>query len=142
MRRKKQKHQAVFKVLREIRYKTIPNKKQRYPTIGDYFKKGREEEIRVSDMKNSDYEFLVLIHELIEWYLTEKRGIKQKDIDAFDITYEKERNKGLHKAWEEPGFDKRAPYLKEHTFATEMEKLLAKEMGVNWKKYENTQDNL
>jgi hypothetical protein len=29
-------------------------------------------------MSDSDYEFLVILHEMIEWYLTQKRGIKEK----------------------------------------------------------------
>ena len=124
-----------MKHLPNINLKSIPHKEHRYETVGDYFKLFGNWEFRVSKMSNPDYEFLVIFHELIEWYLTQKRGITEKDIKKFDIQYEKEREQGLHSQEDEPGFDKKAPYVKEHTFATKIEKLMAKELGVNWKSY-------
>lgn len=126
-----------MKNLSNINYKSIDNNKQRYPTVGDYFKSKNGWDFRVSKMK-ADYEFLVFIHELTEWYLTQKRGISEPSITKFDVMFEKEREEGKHSIDKEPGFDKRAPYLKEHTFATKIEKLLAKELGVNWSEYDRT----
>ena len=120
-----------------INIKTIPHKEHRYPTLGDYWRNtDGKQEMRISEMGNDDYAFMIAIHELIEWYLTEKRGIKEEDIKAFDELFEKERLRGLHAEKEEAGFDSRAPYLKEHAFATNIEKQLAKELGVNWDKYD------
>jgi hypothetical protein len=119
-----------------ITIESIPHKAHRYETVGDYFKTNKAWNFRVSKMSNQDYEFLVIMHEMIEWYLTQKRGITEKSILKFDIQYEKEREQGLHSQDDEPGFDKKAPYRKEHAFATEIEKLLAKELKVNWNKYD------
>jgi hypothetical protein len=59
-----------------IEIKTIPDKKQRYNTVGDYWIKDGKEYIRVSDMNNWEYETLIALHELIEATLCRKRGIK------------------------------------------------------------------
>ena len=120
-----------------INIKTIPHKEHRYPTLGDYWRSADgKQEMRISEMGNDDYAFMIAVHELIEWYITEKRGIKEEDIEAFDEAFEKERLQGLHTEKDEAGFDPRAPYVKEHTFATEIEKQLAKELGVDWEIYD------
>ena len=117
-----------MKHLPNIKYKTIPHKKQRYDTAGDYWitKKGNWE-IRISEMK-ADYEFMVLIHELVEFYLTQKKGITEPDIMYFD-THE-------GKYSDDPGMMKSAPYHKEHMFATKIEKMICKQMGLDWEKYD------
>ncbi len=120
-----------------INIKTIPHKEHRYPTLGDYWRSvDGTQEMRISEMGNDDYAFMIAVHELIEWYITEKRGIKEENIKAFDESFEKERLQGLHTEKDEAGFDSRAPYVKEHTFATEIEKQLAKELGVDWDAYD------
>jgi hypothetical protein len=120
----------------DIHIKTIPHEEHRYPTLGDYWKtENGKQEIRISDMGNDDYAFLVAVHELIEWYLTEKRGIKEEDIKAFDEKFETERLQGLHADEEDGGMDPRAPYIKEHTLATNIEKELTRELGIAWDKY-------
>jgi len=129
----------MAKHLPKINISAIPHKSQRYETVGDYFFNGNEQEFLISRMSNPDYEFLVLMHELTEWYLTQKRGIKEKDITAFDLLFEAMRVKGNV---DEPGFAKNCPYKNEHAFATKIEKLLAKELGVDWKTYDDTVVNL
>jgi hypothetical protein len=122
--------------MRPIIANTIEHKDQRYPTVGDYFIDwlGRRRVV-ISEMKDDRYEQLVLIHELVEMFLVEDRKISEKSIDAFDKKFEAERKKGKRPKDAEPGNDKRAPYFKEHQFATKVEMMLAKELGVNWKKY-------
>lgn len=122
--------------LPKIIFDVIPHKKHRYPTVGDYYRKNGELHIRVSKM-NSKHEFLVLIHELIEWYLTEEKDISIQEIDDFDILYEKTKLDNS-----EPGDSPNAPYYKEHQFATEIEKLLAIRLGVNWSKYDQIVNKL
>lgn len=80
-----------------------------------------------------DYEFLVAVHELVEWYLTKKRGIKEDDITKFDKSF---KGKG------EAGNNKKAPYHKEHRFATAIEVMVANELRIDWKEYEETLKNL
>lgn len=117
----------------DLTIKTIPHSSQRYETVGDYVQKDETWGFSISDMKNADYEFLVAVHELIEWYLTQKRGIEEEDITAFDTAYESRRPEG---DTSEPGDSPDAPYRKEHQFATEIEKRLAEELGVQWEEYD------
>jgi hypothetical protein len=67
--------------------KVIPHSLQRYNTVGDYVKDENGITITVSKMR-PHYEFLVAIHELIEAYLVQAKGIKIEDIDAFDKRFE------------------------------------------------------
>jgi hypothetical protein len=127
----------------KIQLKTIPHSKQRYPTCGDWiFNKDGSLSIVVSRMDPIDYSFLVAVHELIEAWLCQKRGIAEDDVTAFDLQFEREREQGKHSPDEEPGNDRRAPYWREHQFATRIERLIAKELGVNWKIYDDTVTNL
>lgn len=116
--------------LPKIVFDVIPHKKHRYPTVGDYYKKNGELHVRVSKM-NSKHEFLVLIHELIEFFLIDQKGISIKSIDDFDMLYEATKTDDS-----EPGNDPNAPYFEEHQYATYIEKLLAEKLGVNWQKYD------
>lgn len=90
-------------------------------------------QIRVSDMGNEDYESLVALHELVEVLLCQKRGITTEEVDAFDKAFEAARPDGNN---DEPGDDPKAPYKKEHFFATNIEKLMSAELGVDWTAYE------
>jgi hypothetical protein len=115
---------------------TIPHKKQRYPTVGDWIvARGRLRHIFISDMDNEDYAFLVGIHELIEAWLCLKRGISQKDVDKFDMDFEQNRDFGDES---EPGDSRKAPYFVEHQFATMVERMLATELGIDWDLYDHT----
>jgi hypothetical protein len=120
-------------------YRTIPHKYHEYPTVGNYnWTEDGLLVIFVSDMNNEDYEYLVMMHEQIEAHLCKKRGILEKDISDFDIQFEKDRALGLHSPDEEPGDSFLAPYNREHVFASKIERMLANELGVDWKEYEKT----
>lgn len=123
-------------------YKLIiqPPKKMRYPTTGDYFKTKSGWIIIGADLKNPDYNFLTLIHEFVELYLTQKRGISEPKIKKFDEWFEREKNKGRFRKILGPGWHLKAPYRKEHLIALKVEKLLAKELGVNQVKQGKTED--
>lgn len=113
-----------------ISIKTIPQKEQRYATIGDYYEENGVLNFRISELGNKDYEFLVRIHEEIEQYLCEKRGITNKMIDDYDMS-----EFGL--SIEDPGSHPKAPYHKEHMLALKVEKLLYKELDVNVDEFED-----
>jgi len=119
-----------------ISIETIPHQDQRYETCGDWYI-GPDDtiHIKVSDMGNADYEFLVALHELCEFWLCNKRGITDEQITAFDKKFEEDRAAGLHGDDEEPGDDPNAPYRREHFFATIIERMLAHELGVDWAEY-------
>lgn len=121
----------------KIIIETIPHNQQPYPTVGDWRKdEDGTVRIKVSDMGNDDYAFLVGIHEAIEQRLCEKRGITTEEVDAFDKKFETEREAGLHGDEDEAGDAPDAPYRKEHFFATNIEALISAELGVNWQEYE------
>lgn len=123
-----------------ISIRTIPHSQQRYPTVGDWiWDKNGDLIICISDMGNKKYEFLVALHELIEVMLCKERGITQLEVDDFDIAYEAKRNYG---DFSEPGDDPKAPYYNEHQFATCLERLMALELGVNWKEYDEKVSSL
>ncbi len=125
----------------EIHIKTIPHDSQRYPTVGDYWTSAAGvEEVRVSELPDWRYEALVAVHELIEMILTKQRGIAEEAISDFDVKFEREREEG--KAFGEPGDAPDAPYRDEHFFATNVERLLAAELGVDWFTYERLVDAL
>ena len=123
----------------KIIIETISHKSHRYETVGDwYFKKG-DLYVFVSDMKCVNYEFLIAIHEAIEAQLCCVRGIDEKKITAFDKRFENKRKKGNT---DEPGDSPKAPYRKEHFFATNIERQIAHELGVDWTKYEQKINSL
>ena len=70
-----------------IEIKTIPDKEQRYDTVGDYWKKDGVDEIRVSSISNRQYEFLIAIHEMVEQFLCESAGITDEEITKFDFPF-------------------------------------------------------
>ena len=110
----------------KINIKIIPGNEQRYPTLGDYWidKKTGDIEVRSTDTGNKDKDFAVILHELVEWYLIDKKGINVGDIDAFDINFENENGVG------EPGDMVGAPYRREHHIADIVERVLLVECGV------------
>ena len=117
----------IHRHIPKIEVKTIEHKKQRYNTVDDYYKEGHKRIFKISKLNNADYEFLLFIHALTEWYLTERIGITEETISKFD----KE-----HKMLDDPGRSKKAPYHKEHLFAEKVEKLISKKLGVDWDRYD------
>ena len=120
----------------KILIETIQHEKQRYPTVGDWYVDKEGWHIKVSKMGNWKYELLVAIHELIEYSLCKDRKITDAVVSKFDKQFEKEREVGVHSMDEEAGDSPLAPYRKEHFFATNLERLLAAALGVDWKKYD------
>jgi hypothetical protein len=117
-----------------IELRTIPHDEQRYETVGDWENlPDGSLRISVSDMGIEDYAFLVAIHEAVEVWLCNKRGITDEAVSAFDIEYEKNRPDGDES---EPGDHPDAPYRKEHFFATNIERMIALELGVDWAQYD------
>ena len=110
----------------QIIIKTIPHRKQRYHDVGDWwFDISGDLYIRVSESGNWKYEALIALHETIEAILCKDRGIKEPVIGKFMV--EDENNKST---------SREAPNYKEHRFAIKIEKQIAKELKVDWDKYE------
>ncbi len=119
-----------------INVETIPHEDQRYPTVGDYWNEDGVEQVRISKMMDWRYEILVTVHELIEMAITKHRGISERAITAFQVTFKKDRGSGA--AFGEPGDQRDAPSRREHFFATNLERLLAAELDVDWFNTMNT----
>ncbi len=120
--------------LPNIEVKVLPHKQQRYETVGDYlYINHKLLNVRISELE-PDEEFLIMIHELIEWYLNEREGITIGEVDKFDKAFEKKRKKGNT---DEPGDCPQAPYHENHKYATIIEKILAWRLKVDWDEYNN-----
>ena len=126
--------------MKDFNIKVIPHERQSYRTVGDYWETLKSFEIRVSRVNKSDYEYLVAFHEFVELYLCHKHGVDFQEITSFDKFFQEETDKGLHNPGDEPGDDPRAPYHKEHMFASKLEKMMGDELGVDMVKYEETLD--
>lgn len=113
----------------------IPHHDQRYPTVGDWQldPANQQLKIKVSELDNWRYEFLVQFHELIEATLCLDREITAEAVDKFDMEFEAKRSLDDDS---EPGDHPDAPYRKEHFFATTLERLMAAELDVDWAEYE------
>jgi hypothetical protein len=122
--------------IREICMKVIPNSEMRNPKgIGDYFfDESGTLQIRTADLGDARMNLLVLIHEMIEVTQTECDGIKEPDIQAFDLKFEPTRTPGNE---DEPGDDHFCPYTFQHSIATGVERIMAAALGVQWSDYEN-----
>jgi hypothetical protein len=126
--------------MQTIHVETIRHDEQRYPTCGDYWTdEAGVRQFRISNLSNGDYEFLITIHEMIESYLCQRKGTADADIDAFDLEYEQRRQPGDNS---EPGDDPEAPYYWEHGFATLIERILARHMGIAWSTYDEAVNSL
>lgn len=148
----------------KIVIETIPHEKQRYPTVGDWVcekewpagemptggKVISQQEvlrIKVSDLGDWRKEALIAVHELIEVLICKHDGVSQEAVDKFDFEFEEKRKVGLECSPDdaetarletlEPGDDNDAPYRRQHCIATGIERLLAAELDVSWKEYED-----
>lgn len=77
--------------------------------------------IDVRDEGSADEQFLIALHELVEWKLCATRGISQSEVDAFDFGFKGEG---------EPGDDPSCVYRQQHRFAMLIEMLVAHELGL------------
>lgn len=115
-----------------VPFNTIPNGQ-----VGDW---RRDQfgtlQIRVAEEIGNRGSALVAIHELIEVLLCEHRGITCEEVDKFDASFIALKLPG------EAGDHPNAPYRREHFFATNIERLLAAELDVDWQKYDDSINNL
>lgn len=87
-------------------------------------------------LKDPRHRFLIQLHEMVEAVLCAHRGVTDQEVTEFDAKFETERAAGKHSSTAEDGDDSRAPYRKEHFCATNIERLMAAELGVDWQEYE------
>jgi len=116
----------------------IDKSEMRYPTVGDWQEVETPDgtpfvRVQVADTGNSDYNFLVAVHELVEYYLCKRFGIREEEVSFFDET---------HPDSDEPGDENDAPYRAPHCLATGVERILAAALNVPWKDYDETLDKI
>jgi hypothetical protein len=76
----------------------VPQKEQRYETLGDWIWKGSRLEIRLSrefTQRDPRYGVLLLTHELLEALLCRSAGISTQQVDAFDVSFKGEGEPGM-----------------------------------------------
>lgn len=122
-----------------VRIEIIPHDQHRYSTCGDWYFEHDDLVIKVSKLSDWRREMLIAIHELAEVLLCKNRGITTDSVDAFDKAFELARAKDNT---DEPGDEPSAPYVQEHCIATGIERIMAAELGVSWKEYEQELDAL
>ena len=115
-----------------IRINFIPHNQQRYETLGDWFFDENGDLIisvsnNVPELPTKNHQILCAMHELSEVVLCEQNGVKQEDVDKFDMETFPAFN--LPEDYE-PGDHPEAPYGKEHRQAMLIEMLMANFLGM------------
>ena len=121
---------------KDINIKFIDSKDQRYPTCGDYWETDTSYEFRITKQVRDERNILILLHEIVEYYLCTRRGISEQEITEFDLKWEQGP-----KVEEEPGNCKELdtltnPYYWEHRFSENIERMVALEADIDWEDYE------
>lgn len=94
--------------------------------VGDWYKLLPDLRCIVSaEMGNPDYNFLIILHEMVEQHLCERDGVTDEEVTAWDATCPDV----------EPGMHPDAPYHKQHLAAIAVEQMAAKVLGVDWDLY-------
>lgn len=115
-----------------IQMRTVSQAEQRYETVGDWFEKDGQAHIVATDLGNPLFNFLLMVHELIEYWLCKVWGITDEECVAFD----KEWEKYPHPRGAEAGNDPRAPYHWPHVFANLVERFLCFVLRVDYLAYD------
>ena len=114
--------------LKDIDIKFIPHNEQRYNTLGDYYESKHALHFRITQFPDHpEYSYAILFHELLEKFRNDQLGIKDADVDKFDID---------HPELDDPGWSKDAPYFKTHCEGDLIERLFIVLSGANWVDYE------
>ena len=117
-----------------VNIQIIPHEQQRYNTVGDYWLDANGDlQIRVSKLSDPKREQLIAVHEHVEFLMCQEAGITTKQVDDFDKDFEAHRHPDNE---DEPGDEPTAPYVTQHCIATGIERILAAQLGVLWKPYE------
>lgn len=116
-----------------IHLKVVPPSEMRPEVDGVdwYWDAAGDLQVRVAPMSDWRCEVLLGIHEMVEAILCQHNGVSQADVDRFDQEYDKTHSTDCN-----AGDDPKAPYVREHCFATAVERMMAAEMDVNWESYD------
>ena len=112
----------------EMEIRLIDQDQARYDTWGDYFVENDKLIFQIVRSKVDIYTKLTLIHEMIECFLLEHKGITPTDVDNFDLEWK-------NPDYEEPGDDPLCPYKYEHHAADEALKIMCDNLGISFNDY-------
>ena len=118
--------------MNKITIEFIPHKEQRLPgSIGGdwYFDSDDNLVIKVSDMKDWRYNFLLAMHEMNEAILCKNAGITTEMVDADELKSSPTDNPDSFSGY--PG----SCYQNQHNDALALEWLMSRLLDVNWEKY-------
>ena len=96
----------------------------RFDDVGDYFLYKNALYIISYKFKNIKYCYSVFLHEFVEYFLLKAKGVSYKEIDLLDT--DKAKGKRFKKVEKE--------YDKAHEVALGCERILAKALGLDFKK--------
>ena len=122
--------------MKDISIKFIPQKDQRFDKIqqiGDYFETEDSIEFRITEFENQSFSMACALHELVEKFRNDQLGIKDADVDQFDLD---------HPELDDPGMSQDAPYHKTHLEADAIERTFLALSGNDWAEYEKAIDAL
>lgn len=110
----------------------IPEDQQRQEVSGcDWqFDNNGDVVVLVSPLSDWRREVLLGFHEALEAVMCKQAGVTQKQVDDFDVEFDKTHPYDLG-----AGDDPSAPYFRQHIAATAMEVILCQELGVSWYDY-------
>ncbi len=118
--------------------RTVPDSAQRYTTVGDWYETNGTVHIVVSDLGNETYEFLVAIHELVEFWLCKVTGITDEQAVSWDRAWSsRPQPRGA-----EAGNDPACPYHWPHVAAGIVERFVAFVLRVDYEAYDECLNKL
>ena len=97
-----------------------------------FYTKEGDLKVRVSKMSDWRYEVCLALHEVVEAILCKYNGIAYTVVDEFDRPYEEAKDDVTN-----TGDITNCPYRKEHCLATAAERIVAAELDVPWKEYDD-----
>lgn len=137
-------------MIQKITIEVIDHLAQRYNTVGDWrFVRDSEGvptelNISISNIQSDNtMNMLIALHEFTEAILCELGGVKEKEVDQFDLNW-----KPRPAFWDtdtliiEPGEDYMAPYYSQHQIASAVERLCADKLYMHWARYEAIVDKI
>lgn len=87
----------------------------RYKTVGDWYEDESTVFITSASMNHDYFDFPLLVHELIEWFLCNQAGITEEQVDEWDFAHLDE---------EDPGSMEGCPYREQHLAAMAVESMM------------------
>lgn len=105
----------------------------RHPFTGAdwWFDENGDLQVRVSKLSDWRFEAALMLHEIAESLICKHTGVTVAQVDEWDKHYDKTHEFDLNS-----GDDPFAPYKKEHTFATAIERIFTGATDVDWLTYD------